>query len=196
MTFEELNNRIQAQRQAIQDAVSRRLPIKIGRRATDHIKENFRRGGYVDEGLHPWPKTRRQQSGDMSAASQYGPLLSGRNHLAGSITYVPGEAQVTVGTTVPYAATHNQGATIVSHPRVTPKMRKFAWAQFFKNGGKGATVPAGSPAGLWKALALTKKEKLTVTAKIPQRRFLGISKELREIIVNTVREEILPIIKQ
>ena len=196
MTFEELSSRIQAQRQAIQDAVSRRLPIKIGRRATDHIKENFRRGGYVDGGLHPWPKTRRQQSGDMSAASQYGPLLSRRNYLAGSITYVPGEAQVTVGTTVPYAATHNQGATIVSHPRVTPKMRKFAWAQFFKNGGKEATVPAGSPAGLWKAIALTKKERLTVTSRIPQRRFLGIAKELREIIANTVREEILPIIKQ
>ena len=53
-----------------------------------------------------------------------------------------------------------------------------------------ATVPAGSPAGLWKALALTKKEKLTVTAKIPQRKFLGPSQELTQKVSQTVENEI------
>lgn len=196
MTFDDLNSRIQARRQALHDAVSRVLPVKIGRRATDHIKENFRLGGYIDDGLHPWPKTRRQMSGSPAAVAQYGPLQSGRNYLSGSIRYVPGDAQVTIGTSVPYAAVHNEGATVTAHPRVTPKMRRFAWAKFFENGGKGATVPAGSPAGLWKALALTKKDRLTVTSRIPRRRFLGISKELREIIINTVRDELRPIIQQ
>lgn len=192
MDFSDFNRLIEAKRQQLREAVNRRLPIKIGRRAADHFTENFRRGGYVDGGLHPWPKTKRQQSGSMAAAALYSPLLSGRNNLAGSIRYVPGEAQVTVGTTVPYAATHNQGATIVSRPRVTPKMRKFAWRQFFAAGGKQATE--NPEARFWKGLALTKKEHLTITSHIPQRRFLGPSKELRKIIIDTVTEELKPII--
>lgn len=195
MTFSELNSRIEERRKAIQDAVKRRLPVKIGRRASDHVKENFRLGGYVDGGLHPWPETRRQQSGGHD--SQYGPLMSRRENLQRSITYTPGEAQVSVGTTVPYAATHNEGATITTHPRVTPNMRRFAWAKFFEAGGKSAAeASASTQASFWKSLALTKKDRLTVTSVIPRRRFLGLSKELREIIINTIREEILPIIKQ
>ena len=198
MDFSDFNRRIEAKRQQLREAVNRRLPIKIGRRAADHFTENFRLGGYVDGGLHPWPKTKRQQSGCMAAAALYGPLLSGRNNLARSIRYVPGEAQVTVGTTVPYAAVHNQGAdlTVTTHPRVTPKMRKFAWAKFFEAGGNKATATGASAAGFWKALALTKKEKLSITANvhIPQRRFIGPSKELRQIIIDTITQELRPII--
>ena len=190
MTIQQFEALVKAKQREIRDAIHRRLPVKIGRMATDHFQDNFRRGGYVDGGLHPWPVTRRQQSGGKAANSQYGPLMSARKNLYGSIRYVPGDAQVVVGTSVPYAAVHNQGATITAHPRVTPKMRKFAWAQFFKNGGKEAAVPAGSPAGFWKALALTKKEKLTVTAKIPKRKFLGPSQELSQKVSQTVENEI------
>ena len=189
---------LKAKQKEIQDAVHRRLPVKIGRMAADHFKDNFRQSGYVDGGLHPWPKTRRQQAGGKSANSQYGPLLSARNHLYGSIRYVPGDAQVVVGTSVPYAAVHNQGAdlTITTHPTVTPDMRRFAWAQFFKAGGKGA--PSGSPAGMWKALALTKKQKLDITAHvhIPQRKFLGPSQELNDKIREEIKTELKNILTQ
>ena len=188
MTEQQFIALVKAKQREIRDAIHRRLPVKIGRMATDHFQENFRRGGYVDGGLHPWPVTRRQQSGGKSASSQYGPLLSARKNLYGSIRYVPGDAQVVVGTSVPYAAVHNQGATITTHPRVTPKMRKFAWRQFFAAGGKNA--PADSGAGFWKGLALTKKDKLTVTAKIPQRKFLGPSQELSQKVNQTVENEI------
>lgn len=188
MTIQQFEALVKAKQREIRDAIHRRLPVKIGRMATDHFQENFRRGGYVDGGLHPWPVTRRQQSGGKSANSQYGPLMSARKNLYGSIRYVPGDAQVVVGTSVPYAAVHNQGATVTTHPRVTPKMRKFAWRQFFAAGGKEA--PADSGAGFWKGLALTKKDKLTVTAKIPQRKFLGPSQELKEKVSQTVESEI------
>lgn len=188
MTIQQFEALVKAKQLEIRDAIHRRLPVKIGRMATDHFQENFRRGGYVDGGLHPWPVTRRQQSGGKSANSQYGPLMSARKNLYGSIRYVPGDAQVVVGTSVPYAAVHNQGATVTTHPRVTPKMRKFAWRQFFAAGGKEA--PADSGAGFWKGLALTKKDKLTVTAKIPQRKFLGPSQELKEKVSQTVESEI------
>ena len=188
MTIQQFEALVKAKQREIRDAIHHRLPVKIGRMATDHFQENFRRSGYVDGGLHPWPVTRRQQSGGKSANSQYGPLMSARKNLYGSIRYVPGDAQVVVGTSVPYAAVHNQGATVTTHPRVTPKMRKFAWRQFFAAGGKEA--PADSGAGFWKGLALTKKDKLTVTAKIPQRKFLGPSQELKEKVSQTVENEI------
>lgn len=192
MTPQQFAALVKAKQREIRDAIHRRLPVKIGRMATDHFQENFRRGGFVDGGLHPWPITRRQQNSvpGGSAAGKYGPLMSARKNLYGSIRYVPGDAQVTVGTSVPYAAVHNQGATITAHPRVTPKMRKFAWAQFFKAGGKAATTPGASAAGMWKALALTKKDKLTVTSKIPQRKFLGPSQELTQKVSQTIENEI------
>lgn len=191
MTPQQFTALVKAKEKEIRDAIHRVLPVKIGRIAKDHYDDNFRRGGFVDNGFHPWPITRRQQYGKGTKA-QYGPLLSEHSTLSRSITYVPGDAQVIVGTTVPYAAVHNQGAdlTITTHPTVTPNMRRFAWVQFFKAGGKGA--PSGSPAGMWKALALTKKQKLDITAHvhIPQRKFLGPSQELNEKIVTKVENEI------
>ncbi|MBO5626628.1 MAG: phage virion morphogenesis protein [Prevotella sp.] len=192
MTPEQFAALVRAKEKEIRDAIHRRLPVKIGRMATDHFQNNFRQGGFVDGGLHPWPVTRRQQAGGKSANSQYGPLMSARKNLYGSIRYVPGDAQVVVGTSVPYAAVHNQGATITSHPRVTPKMRRFAWAKFFANGG-GSTA-ANPEADKWKALALTKKEKLTVTSHIPQRKFLGESQELNEKMRTKIETELTQII--
>lgn len=192
MTPEQFAALVRAKEKEIRDAIHRRLPVKIGRMATDHFQNNFRQGGFVDGGLHQWPVTRRQQAGGKSANSQYGPLMSARKNLYGSIRYVPGDAQVVVGTSVPYAAVHNQGATITSHPRVTPKMRRFAWAKFFANGG-GSTA-ANPEADKWKALALTKKEKLTVTSHIPQRKFLGESQELNEKMRTKIETELTQII--
>jgi phage gpG-like protein len=195
MTPKQFEDLIEAKKKEVADAIRRTLPVKIGRIAKDHFDDNFRRGGYVDNGFHPWPKTKRQQNGRGTKA-KYGPLLSEHPNLSRSIRYVPGDAQVTVGTSVPYAAVHNQGATITSHPRVTPKMRKFAWAQFFKAGGKSAIISPGSPAGMWKALALTKKEKLTITSKIPQRKFLGESQELTQKVSQAVESEIMNILNK
>ena len=196
MTIQQFEALVKAKQREIRDAIHRRLPVKIGRMATDHFQDNFRRGGYVDGGLHPWPVTRRQQSGGKAANSQYGPLMSARKNLYGSIRYVPGDAQVVVGTSVPYAAVHNRGATITTHPRVTPKMRKYAWAKFFEAGGNKTDVSAASPAGMWKALALTKKGRLTVTAHIPQRQFLGPSQELNDKIREEIKSELKTILTQ
>lgn len=195
MTPQQFEALVKAKQREIHNAIHRVLPVKIGRIATDHFQENFRHGGFVDGGLHPWPITRRQQNSAPggSAAGKYGPLMSARKNLYGSIRYVPGDARVVIGTTVHYAAVHNEGATIISHPRVKPKMRKFAWRQFFAAGGKDA--PADSGAGFWKGLALTKKEKLTVTSKIPQRKFIGDSQELNQKIGQTIDNELRNILK-
>lgn len=191
MTPQQFQTLIKAKKKEIHDAVHRRLPVKLGRMAVDHFKDNFRQSGFVNNGLHPWQKSKRQNG--KSTKAQYKTLMSARNNLYGSLRYVPGDATVTIGTTVPYAAIHNNGGVITSHPSVTPKMRKYAWFRFFNEKGKAKT--SNPEANKWKALALTKKQNLTVTAHIPQRQFIGDSKELRQKANQIIDNEITNILK-
>ena len=182
--------------------IHRRLPVLIGRMAKDHFQNNFRLQGFLNNGLTRWPETRRQQSGGKSAASQYGPLLSSRNHLFASIKYTPSDYRVKVANDMLYAPIHNWGGTL--HPSVTPKMRRFAWAMFYREAGikrnaskkskkKRTDEAAANPlAQKWRALALTKKKKLSV--HIPQRQFLGDSRELQDMIHERTKQEIIKIL--
>ena len=63
--------------------VNDQLPRKVGVTAVNHFKQNFRDGGWLDNGLHPWKRTRRQDSNSPDA--KYGPLTSRRNHMMRSI---------------------------------------------------------------------------------------------------------------
>ena len=133
MDIQEFNRRIRQQAQQISGLLNRRMPVLAGNIAKRHIEEDFRKGGFTGRGFHRWKETRRQRGSGNSAASQYGPLLSGRNHLSGSINFRPENRLVRVYTNVPYAAVHNNGGTL--HPTVTPQMRKFAWAMYYKTAG-------------------------------------------------------------
>ncbi len=192
MDIKEFSRLLRAKRKEVDTLLRREMPISAGNIAKRHFQDNFRKGGFVNGGLHPWQKTRRQLSGGKSAASQHGPLLSLRQHLFGGIRYEPGEYRVKILNDVPYAPTHNWGDTV--SPAVTPKMRRFAWAKYYeatgkpkqgtkgrKSAGKAPTVEAATPeAQMWKALALTKKKRLRI--RIPQRQFIGDSRELNEKI--------------
>lgn len=179
---------IDQHRAQLDDLMRRRMPVHAGRIAKDHYQDNFRKSGYVNGGLKPWQKSKRQKSGSKSAGDNYGTLLSGRNHLFSSIQYTPGDGRVRVFNDVPYATTHNFGQTL--HPKVTSAMRKFAWAKYFESAGitqgmdkaqkKERAESAGDDSNMWKRLALTKKTKLTI--KMPKRPFLGESKELNDKI--------------
>ena len=198
MTDQEFIQLLQTRAAAINRLVNRVLPIKVGALAKAHFRENFRLSGFMNGGLRAWPATRRQQTGGKSAAASYGPLLSRRNHLFGSIGYKPGPGYVVIGTSLPYAAIHNDGGTVT--PTVTLKMRKFAWAMYYKSlgkkGSKGSkakaskarpSLAANPEADRWKALALTRKQKLSIT--IPRRQFIGDSQELNAAINRKIGEE-------
>ncbi len=191
MTPQQFINLLQKSQRDIEQAVRRTLPVKIGRKATDHYRQNFRRGGFQNNGLQKWKPARRQAGKGKNA--QYGPLMSRREMLARSIRYVPADAAVSIGTTVPYAAIHNQGGTINTHPRITTQMRKFAWRQFYNAGGEKST---GKEAQKWKALALTKKQRLDIKATIPKRQFIGDSRELNQQISECIETEINRIINK
>lgn len=166
MDLKQFQQQLARQQHEIEEAMRRTLPVKVGRLATDHYHENFRKGGFVDGGLNPWQPTRRQQSGSKSAAANYGPLLSSRKNLYGSIKYIPGDYRVKVRSDLIYAAIHNRGGTIIQQ-------------RTRKKGGKGK-----------KSLGLPKR----VTIVIPQRQFLGESKELDEKIERTIDNELEKII--
>lgn len=160
-----------------------RLPRKVGVVAVNHFKQNFRDGGWLDNGLHPWKRTRRQEGNGKDA--KYSPLTSRRNHMMRSIQASTSPGQVSIENPVPYAHVHNDGAKIP----VTKKMKKYAWFKFYSLSGfkKGQKKDNVSPeAEGWKGLALTKKSSLT----IPRRQFMGDSAELREKINKRIRESL------
>ena len=175
----------------VERAMRDEMPRKAAIIAKNHFRQSFRDGGFTDDGLHAWKKTKRQEAG-----SPYKPLTSERNHLMNSIDAVPAPGQVTVVNPVLYARIHNEGGTIHTNPAVTPKMRKMAWAKVYALAGikgKGKLLKElPEEARKWHALALTKKTKLGITAKIPRRQFIGDSKELRvkinQIVINKLNE--------
>lgn len=205
MDIQEFTKKLASKQRELDQAMRRTLPIKVGNMAKEHFQENFRKGGFVNNGLNKWPETRRQKAGGKSASSRYGPLLSGRNHLFSSVKYIPSDYRVKVLNEVEYAPVHNWGGVV--HPKVTPRMRKFAWAMYYKTAGikksakgkkKGkkrrARRKAIPPeADVWKRLALTKKKNLSI--RIPQRQFIGDSAELNEKVNNKIESELRKIIE-
>lgn len=205
---DKLESDIQRMKKEIEQLISRKLPVVAGKYAKQHFQDNFRQGGFVNGGLHPWPPAKRLSSGESGADSQYKTLMSSRNHLFSSINYTPGIAKVTIFNDVVYASIHNEGGTV--HPKITPKMRRFAWAKYYELTGKqkGSQKPRkgqknrslqsasnqsdSGEAEKWKRLALTKKETLTIN--IPQRQFMGQSTELDAKISAYVEKEVLRII--
>lgn len=113
----------------------------------------------------------------------------------------PSDYRVKVSNELVYAPIHNWGGTV--SVTVTERMRRFAWAKFReangktkknakgkKNSSKKATAKqmVSPQAAFWRNLALTKKKKLTI--RIPQRQFLGESKELNDKINERIEKEI------
>jgi len=179
----------------------RQLPIRVGRIAQQHFQDNFRKGGFVNNGLQKWQPAKRLSSGSKSAAANYGTLLSSRKMLFSSINYVVRQAAVQIYNDLDYAAIHNEGGNITV--RVTPKMRKFAWAKYCKsaanrtksgNTAKRETGSESSDALMWKRLALTHKDSLNI--HIPQRQFVGDSAELDANIITAIERGITEILNQ
>ena len=174
------------------EEVNDRLPTKVGVTAVNHFKQNFRDGGWLDNGLHPWKRTRRQEGNGKDA--KYSPLTSRRNHMMRSIQASTSPGQVTIEDPVPYAAIHNDGGDITTHPTVTQRMRKYAWHMVYSIAGiKGkGKLPKELPkaAEKWKRRALTRKSSITVHAHIPQRQFMGDSAELRVKVNKLIKDSI------
>ncbi len=197
MTQKEFIYELQKKRRAFED-FQRRWPVIVGRMGKDHFQNNFRLGGFVNNGLKPWVPAKRITSGRTDADAKRPTLMSSRSHLFNSVQYEPGDRRVTISIPVPYAAAHQYGETI--QVPVTAKMRRFAWVRYYEAAGippKGGKAkqqanPANDEALMWKRLALTKKTTLSI--KLPARPMIGESAELSQQIRDRTEEEGLKIL--
>ena len=85
MDFKQFTKEIEKHAKEIDTLARRKFPVKVAAKAETHYRKNFDRGGFLNNGHHPWKVTKRQMSGGEDAASKYGPLLSGREHLKSSV---------------------------------------------------------------------------------------------------------------
>ena len=197
MTLKDLKDYLLKQGKQIEALTRTRMPVIAGQMAVSHFKSNFRQGGFVNNGLQPWQKAKRLEGKKKGAANNYKTLTSGRNHLMSSVSYIPADSAVLIKNDVPYASIHNEGGQVNTHPTVTPKMKRFAWAKYYEALGgkklaKNVTIP--EDAARWRALALTKKTKLNIKYIMPKRQFIGESKELNDKINAKWESEIEKII--
>jgi phage gpG-like protein len=168
MTFDELGDYFLQ----LPDEIMTDVPDIIAETATEYFKETFTKKGFDG---NAWPQAK--------TTKQTGSLMVQSGNLVNSIqpSYI-GRDKVVISAgneKVPYAQIHNEGGE--THPTVTPKMRKMAWAKYKATGNE-----------TWKGLAMTKKQKLDV--KIPQRQFMGNSKELAARLVERIEGLIKSII--
>ena len=137
--------------------VMKEMPKKASEQARAFFLGSFIKEGFTDTSFIPWVK----RKDDLSHK-----LLSQSYALKNSINITKAnfeEIEIIAGEGINYAAIHNEGGTITV--KVTPKMKKFFWAMFYKTGENK-----------WKFLALTKKENFMI--KIPKRQFIGHSDTL------------------
>lgn len=161
------------------------LPVKVGVAVRDSVRENFRKGRFYNG--QNWQTPLRTSLGFTGARGQYGPLLSGSDHLMMSTDYVPLTGQVIIRNPVEYASVHNDGDQIP----VTQRMKKFFWAKHYEAEelrGKGSVE-----ADFWKNMALKKPGG---RIKIPRRHFLGPDRAVDKIVKNTIDTELQKFVKQ
>ena len=164
--------------------VNRDLPIKIGSKVRESIRENFRKGRFYKG--EAWQTPLRTDVG--IAGPGYGPLLSGTNTLMSSVDYIVGPARVTLRTVLVYAKIHNDGGQIT----VTPKMKSYFWSRYYDAGGSNKGE-ISKEAEFWRNMAL---KKVGSIIDIPQRQFMGEDPEVTRIVQETIEQELLKFANQ
>jgi len=108
MTPEQFQNMLRTKQNELKKLITRTLPVKVGNEAVNHFRDNFRKEGFVNNGLKPWKPSKRK-SNPKHPDRAYNTLMSRRNNLYRSIRKKVEIASVTIYTNVPYAAAHNEG---------------------------------------------------------------------------------------
>lgn len=124
MTPEQFAKMIKQNAAEIRMLTDRILPIRVGAIAKKHFRENFEKGGFVDNGLHEWKPAKRLSSkyGDKKNKT----LMSSRKHLYSNTLDIPRRGGVKIENRTPYAAAHNEGTTTAGKNRnVTIPRRRF-----------------------------------------------------------------------
>lgn len=136
----------------------------------DEFDRNFQRKAFFNRS---WPKSKLPNNRG-SLMMRTGALRRGMN------ATIIGE-RIKFTNTQPYAAIHNEGGALT----VTPQMKKFFWAMYYKTSGAAAGAKGSKQTSLneesnwWKNLAM---KRVGDQIKIPQRQFIGEHPEIRKAI--------------
>lgn len=156
-----------------------KLPVRVGVAVRDSVRQNFRQGNFY--GGERWQTPLRTTLGFRGAVGQYGPLLSGSNHLMMNTDYQALPGKVIIRNTEVYAATHNDGEDIP----VTERMKRFFWAKHIEHKERmGVEAPETE---FWKRMALKKPGS---RIRIPRRHFLGPGKEVDTLVQGVIDKEL------
>ena len=153
----------------LKQARAKDLPRIVGKLATDHYRENFIKGGFVNNGIQRWKPSLRLSSDSPSARDKSPTLLSSRKELYNSVR--PGKAPDGVAKIIsdkPYSRLHNEGGTVTQNVKAHTRRN---WAANLQR--KQSKEPP--------------KERINVRAhvrllRMPKRQFMGRSAELDQII--------------
>lgn len=163
----------------------------------DEFDRNFTRKAFFTE---PWEKRMRSYS--------RGTLMAVTNRLRRSYRGTVVSKGVRFTSDAPYAGIHNRGGTI----KVTPAMRRYFWAMYYKNTGQLTKTKNGRVSGaarnlelsaqaqFWRNMALKKSN----TIKMPKRQVVGdhpaIKSTITDISNKRIKEftqkKLLPILKK
>lgn len=180
-----MNNPI-AEKLAELAKVYKTLPHKIAVTAVNFSKENFKRQGWLDNGLQRWAP--RKKRGSRRTDNRAILVKSGRLRRSIRATSVT-DSQIIIGTDVPYAQAHNEGGNQEVTQNVGAHARKAHSRKAYTTTG-GRKVAAGVVKG-HSVKAFTRKRKLN----IPKRQFMGQSQALEIRIGRLIKKEFDEIMK-
>ena len=175
--FAELIRRRSAE---IERAYADRWPRMMRKEATEHFRDGFRNGGFVDTSFERWDATRRQTVPFNGAEGKYSPLNSRTGDLMHSIDGRTEPGAVVMFSTSGHAKFHNEGAEAT----VTPRMRGYFWARHSES--KQRYGKENAETRFWKNMALTRKSRI----RIPKRRFMGRSEALMKRIYDVILKDL------
>lgn len=130
----------------------------------DEFDRNFERKAFFDQ---PWAPVKSDPG--------IGSLLNRTGALRSSIRSSISASGITYESDVPYAQIHNDGGEIKQSIRVTDKMRRWAWAMYMN-----------TKQDMYKGMALTKKQTINRTVRIPARPFIGAHSFVDNAVDNIV----------
>lgn len=148
----------------------------------EEFDKNFERKAFFDKA---WQKRRREGRGSLLVAS--GRLRRGLRSTSNA-------KDIHFAHDAPYAKIHNEGGKI----KITPKMRKFFWAMYYKNmqgvafnvktkaASNKSSARKNELAEGWRNMAMSKKGVIN----IPKRQYVGAHSRVDEIIERRTTQEV------
>jgi phage gpG-like protein len=168
------------------EAVYKRLPGLAGGMAVNFFRDRFKAANWVDRTREPWPARN-----DKSKRNQGRALLIRTGRLRRSIRIVrSGTDYIVIGSDVPYAQAHNEGATINTTAQVKQHKRKTFKVVKVQSTSLKTRRTTSSKKRLNTGTSTVRAHTRKINMKMPQRRFMGPSAILERQIVRQLSKQI------